>query len=518
MSLLASMEKAFMAAGPAERIVRGAEEFSAWLDEHGAWFVAAFTAIYFPVAILLARRKPFWYDELFTYYIASVPELRSILEILKARIDHHPPEFFLLTRAAALLPVSPHISFRLPEMAGVWLACVCVFLFIRNRTNAVYGAAAALLVVVLEKFDYAIEARPYGLILGFSALALLAWQQAGSGERHRAWCFLLAVATGAAVSSHYYSVLVFTALIAGEAARSLERRKVDFLIWLALLTGAAVAALHLPLVVNSVSGFARKNWANPYAAASIDIYRSLIVEISGPLVVCLIAAILCIAIGTRSWPASRTLPGLPPGDAAAACIMLLQPVIGHAVAVLVTNKIYYSYVIGVVIGFAIVAVLVAYYASSGSTVFGTVLLVVLAAACAVQVYSLPRVFIKPLPSGILSTDRTLPLVIDDPLRALKQWHYEQSEIKGRLRYLVDRESSLRFGAVPSGGTGLITLREYVALPVDTLQNFQAHHKRFFLFTNQSDRGWVLQKYVADGAVVRLLWAEGKERIYIVEAL
>ena len=518
MSLLASMEKAFIAAGPAERIVRGAEKFSAWLDKHGAWFVAAFTAIYFPVAILLARRKPFWYDELFTYYIASVPELRSILEILKARIDHHPPEFFLLKRAAALLPVSPHISFRLPEIAGVWLACVCVFLFIRNRTNAVYGAAAALLVVVLEKFHYAIEARPYGLILGFSALALLAWQQAGSGERHRTWC---SPAGRGDRRCRVVALLLRSGLYGTDCRRGgplsgKTKSRFPHLAGVAYRGGCSGAT---PAAgCEQRVRICQENWASPYAAASIDIYRSLIVEISGPLVVCLIAAILCIAIGTRSWPASRTLPGLPPGDAAAACIMLLQPVIGHAVAVLVTNKIYYSYVIGVVIGFAIVAVLVAYYASSGSTVFGTVLLVVLAAACAVQVYSLPRVFIKPLPSGILSTDRTLPLVIDDPLRALKQWHYEQSEIKGRLRYLVDRESSLRFGAVPSGGTGLITLREYVALPVDTLQNFQAHHKRFFLFTNQSDRGWVLQKYVADGAAVRLLWAEGKERIYIVEAL
>ena len=309
-------------AGLAERISERAETFAAWMEKRGAWFVAVFTAIYFPVTIVLARGRPFWYDELFTYYIATIPDLPKIWQMLAAGIDHHPPEFFLLTRAAASLPFSPNISFRLPEIVGIWLACVCVFFFVRLRTNVLYGAAAALLPIVLGTLWFAIDARPYGLMLGFSALALLAWQLAGSGPHRRVARLVLALACSAAVCSHYYSVLLFAALGAGEAVRSLERRRVDRLVWLALLAGIATAAAHLPLVVSSIDGFGKRNWASPYATVSIDIYRRLAVEISEPLLACLILTAIWLALDLRPSRVPQSPGTLSLSETVAACVML----------------------------------------------------------------------------------------------------------------------------------------------------------------------------------------------------
>ena len=74
---------------------------------------------------------------------------------------------------------------------------------------------------------YAFEARAYGLVLGFAALALLSWQSVALGRRRVLSLVCLAGGLSAAVSSHYYGIFVILPLALGEASRSVSRRRVD---------------------------------------------------------------------------------------------------------------------------------------------------------------------------------------------------------------------------------------------------------------------------------------------------
>ena len=62
-------------------------------------------------------------------------------------------------------------------MLGYLLMSVCVFGFVVRRASRLYGLVAVLLPIATIAHGYAYEARAYGLVLGFSAAALLCWQR-----------------------------------------------------------------------------------------------------------------------------------------------------------------------------------------------------------------------------------------------------------------------------------------------------------------------------------------------------
>src|SRR5262249_60251927 len=96
---------------------------------------------------------------------------------------HLPPSSHSLPRLCMkLFGVNPW-ALRLPEILGVGVMSLCVFVVVSRRSSAAYGLIAMLLPLVTHVFYYATEARPYGLVLGCAALSLLCWQSVASGHR-----------------------------------------------------------------------------------------------------------------------------------------------------------------------------------------------------------------------------------------------------------------------------------------------------------------------------------------------
>src|SRR5262249_41637938 len=151
--------------------------------------------------------------------------------------DQTPPLPFLITRAALALFGANDVAIRLPEVIGFWVMGICLFLFVSRRAPAVYGFLAMLFPLVTGAYQYAYEARSYGLVLGFSGLALICWQSAAGKSRRLLPLIVLALSLAAALSCHYYSAFVFLALAFGETVRSISRRRLDFPIWCALAIG-----------------------------------------------------------------------------------------------------------------------------------------------------------------------------------------------------------------------------------------------------------------------------------------
>ena len=179
--------------------------------------------------------KPLWHDELFTFYIAQARTLPVLFNDIRL-IDLNPPLSYLVTRLSYWIFGVNTLSCRLPEICGFLLAMLSLYLFVRRRAGTLYGLLAAGLLYAGAPGALAIEARPYGLLLGFSALSLLAWQLA----RERKSFAVLLVFTGCGLLlTHIFSVFVWAALTAPEMVRIAQRRKVDW--WL-------VAAWMAPLV------------------------------------------------------------------------------------------------------------------------------------------------------------------------------------------------------------------------------------------------------------------------------
>jgi hypothetical protein len=194
-------------------------------------FVICFGALYLALFIPLASRSNFWYDELFTYYIATLPSPADILQELRMWADHQPPLFYLLSRWTGQLVQPAELGFRLPGIIGFLVLCVCLYYFVEHRTSPFYGAVAMLLPLGSSQITAASDARPYGAAVGCCAVAVLCWQRAADGRWRRITVPGMAIAIAAAISMSYFSVLLLAPLACGELWRLSERRRPDWGYW-----------------------------------------------------------------------------------------------------------------------------------------------------------------------------------------------------------------------------------------------------------------------------------------------
>ncbi|MGE0747244.1 MAG: hypothetical protein AB7K86_18440, partial [Rhodospirillales bacterium] len=406
-------------------------------------------------AAVVSSQRLFWFDELFTYYLAVLP-VGEMVGRLRQGIDHIPPGYFALVHAALSLPIDPHVAARLPSMAGIALAAACTGAFVARRTRPLYGALAAALLLHTAAFDYAIEARPYGLALGFFALALLSWQRAGEPGRGGWSVAGVAVGIGAGISTSYFSSLVVIPIAAGELARIVQRRAIDWPVALAITAGSAVALAYLPFVGSSLDGFAALNWASPTPFGFWAVYDEMTRDLG--IVLIAVAACIVIAAATARGGGTAAASAVPVAEAVALAAVVALPLIGLAVAYAATNKFTMRYFLGASLGFAIVPALVAAWAARQRTRDGRWALAV-AVALFVAVDWLHAAYVLrndgassgPLRAMLSGQPADLPVAVDDPHRLLTAAHYDPPQVARRLWYLIDPEASHRISRMHYSG-------------------------------------------------------------------
>jgi hypothetical protein len=175
------------------------------------------------------------FDELIAYYtdrVATVAEMVRIQATMPVSLD--PPAYHLFSHWLLQTRFDPMTAMRLPSLLGGLLMAFSVYLFTR-RLMGVYAAAMAATGLLLLNALRIVEARPYGILLGATGLALLLWQNCIRGNRRKASLTGLFLVLGLAVSSHYFGILVALPLLIAEGWRSLARRRIDFPVLAALL-------------------------------------------------------------------------------------------------------------------------------------------------------------------------------------------------------------------------------------------------------------------------------------------
>ncbi|HEY7529748.1 MAG TPA: glycosyltransferase family 39 protein, partial [Gemmatimonadota bacterium] len=382
--------------------------------------------------MVLAARRPLWFDELFTLHIASLPDVAAVRRALELGIDHHPLPYWLVTRAALALAGDPALGVRLPALVGFAAAAVCLHLFVSRRTRPLYGLVAAAVPFATATVFYATEGRPYGLALGFASAALLAWQRAAEGSRRAVWLAALAIALAAAISTSYYAVLVVAPLAVGEIVRTARAGRLDAPTWGALAAGSAVSLAYLPGISGSLARLGGPNWAEPHAAAVPRMYLDLFGGLSLTVVAVLgLAGAFLAAEPSASAPARRRPPPL---ELAAAVGFLALPFVAWAAAELVTNRLTARYALAAVLGLAVLAAFVAFVVGRGSSLLGLALLAVLVTGYAGELALAwrrageHREQLRALPALLAEAPGGLPVAVDDPLRALELMHHAPAPV------------------------------------------------------------------------------------------
>ena len=485
-----------------------------------AALVGAYSAVTLVISSLGAWAKPFWYDELHTFYLAQLP-LGRLWSALAAGADQMPPLGFLASRAAQSVFGAGEWSTRLPEILGFWLAGLCLFAFVARRAGAEYGALAATFPLVTAARAYAYEARPYALVLGLGALALLSWQRAADSRRRPAWLAALWMSLALADCLHYYAGLLIVPLVLAEALRCRLARRVDWPMALALLSPALVLLAFLPLIRAGIAIGRENAWNAPEFMSLVHGYP-LLLGYGGAAVLAL-AALACAARrGGSRRPAAPPLLNLP--EMVAAWAFAGLPVAVFVAARLVTNMFHPRYGVAMVLGFSLLVAAAVHRAASGRRS------VALAAAACFALFNLvtgvlvvPREFARgaALRYSLVESSRRLfgdlPIVVDCPLTFVEKWHYASPETRARLVYVADSESSLRYVGSDSSERQLTAAAGTVfPFQVERLSEFQAVNRRFLIYWEPWAAGWPLARWRKSGAHIKAVAGGKGPTLFLVE--
>jgi len=141
-------------------------------------------SVFVPVLVFLACtsvpafRRRLWFDEILTEYIAALPSFGAIYKALAAHAESSPPLFHLVSKLSGTTLGWSALGLRFPAIAGYLAMILCVYFVVRRYTGPLYAAIGALSSYLTKAPYYSTEARPYGLLLGLSCIALVCWQLA----------------------------------------------------------------------------------------------------------------------------------------------------------------------------------------------------------------------------------------------------------------------------------------------------------------------------------------------------
>ena len=496
-----------------------AEEVEAAL-EHGRYFyLITFSILFVAMTALRALAKPFWYDELFTYYMSRLPDTATMWAAVKEGADLCPPLIFLATRASQKVFGDGLIATRLPAILGFLTMLLCLYRFVATRCGAAYGFAAMLFAALSGAYAYSYEARSYGLVLGFCGLSLVAWQSASSGRYRRFAVAGLFFSLTAALLTHCYAVLILVPLGLGELVRTLRQRRIDWPVWIALLSASCCVLSYFPLL-----GASRGvSFDNVTFRPTLRVLSECYLILARPVVAPLIAAFVIVAFmrPDRAPLAPPQEPdGLQPHEIAVAAGLALVPLYAYLVAKFVSHVFMTRYGMAAVVGLSILFAWFIYHAAERRRVTAWALSVLFAAwfVCAFGIWmgstmrtkasasdrdSLPHSY--ELPPELVKTD--LPFVASNGLFFLEADHYAPPTFVSRLVYIADPALAVRYTGSDVFDRGFPVMQKWFPIHahVEDYTTFVHAHRRFLVFGEfDHPLGWVTKKLLDDGAELRFL--------------
>jgi Dolichyl-phosphate-mannose-protein mannosyltransferase len=464
--------------------------------------IAALTALYV-VVVLLANRRFVWFDELFTFDIANAKSIPQMWMLIR-RFDFQLPAGFLLSRFSMEVFGQGKIGLRLPSMLEFYVGSMALFFYVRRKVGIAYAAAAVLILWLGITFHYAMEARPYALLLMFFSILLLCWDIATSAEKRNLALWGAAIANLGMLTTHVLAPLSLLPFLAAEAVRFWRTRKPDFALWAALLLPTAAILLYLPLF----HGYSTIYFPPLYEASLgriLRFYYHTTATISLALFIAVSAALLV----PQAKPQIRSAAHWRPEDLVLFAFLLFNPVLANILLRRTHGAFWDRYAItteaAIYIGMAILLGLrlgnhrLAGYAAAA------ILLIFCLQADVWLIVSTP----SPQDASVLAPIRPdLPLVAASGVTFFEMNHHEKPDLLSRLYFLKDRPVAMEYthtNLFEDRGFGY-GMRPYfpISAKVESYDDFIRQHRQFLILGEYHlPEEWLLRKLHDDGA--RLTW-------------
>lgn len=450
----------------------------------------AYIAVLLVGALIISARRLLWNDELFTYYIATLPSFSQVWAALSTGQELSPPGYYAIVRESLAIFGNNDIALRLPSLMGFLLMTGALFKFVSLRLSPIYGVIAALFPMLTGAQSYSQEARPYGLELGFGALALLCWQRATESRNRSIALGGLLLSLAAAICCHYYGVLLILPLALGEVVRTVERRRIDFAIWACFAASILALLFALPLILIATKQ-AGVFWAQPHWGHGTAFYKDILANSIPAVVMTLTIAIIFADFLTfgRGKQLNTTESRFPDHELGAILGFIALPLFTVFLAMLVTKAFDDRYALPAVLGLSVL------FAQAMHKLLGDRHQVATAIALILLIFVVDlerRVDIDAINGRsrfeesmtLLRSENkeNLPIVIAEPLNFVVFSHYAPADVRSRLVYLSDPALAGRLLGFTSVENGMVQLvGPWFHMKVVPLDAFLASNPRFLLY-------------------------------------
>lgn len=470
-------------------------------DRFPLWFfLVATTCIYWGFAIQLCTDRALWFDELFTYYVASSDSLQTLLAALQKGMDNQPPFDAILRHFSMQLLGQGELAFRFPSMLCIYVTfLLLVWLGIRTHSDLA-GMLAGTLLFLGEGYTYLMEGRPYPVIIALTALCCVFWRLLVDREYKPLYLWgLLGLSLGCALVSHYYTVALVAAVgFASIAACLRQRRILPGIGVMAIVLGGFVLAV-LPYAAAAKSAMGNSFWSPApslpavarVALSQFSTYGFWLVTILG------IASVLFPRAPGQSKIRLNSTEAVLWGT------IMLAPLIHYLVAHLYTNAYVARYsIFALVSGSLVAAIFLARQLPESLQ-----LRFALAACCISLIFfqlrfakaTITKVsFVQELVAG-MSTAGDQDLIIPSVKDYLQLFHYADAQTKKRLVFLYNDPAEILKFKTTTLSLSLRLLSRHLPLTVKDYQPYIQNHKQLVVIKPRDrDFIWLDDQLRADG--------------------
>jgi len=475
--------------------------------------------------IAAAAAKPFWYDEMMTLTVGSQGSWKGIVAAQRQALDSNPPLFYLIENYASKIAGNQEIALRLPSILAFPCTLVCVFVFLRKSAGEMIALLCAGFLLSTELFQYyAVEARPYSMVVACIAFALVCYQRVPS----KVWTVLFAVALALAQCLHYYAFLAIAPFGLAELVYSFRAKKIRWSVWAAMAFGCLPLGLFWPLLSALKSYYGAHNWMRVFGVRGAQQVYGEIMRTgwrTGEAIVAVLFVVLAAEWlrKAREEEADGEKRERELVQIVALGGFLLLPFLGFALTHITNSGLVPRYVLCTLLGIAAALGLLLQRAGRLGLILALVVVGFVGLAevrfwktwetnlAAVKAYGSARErFIEQKGYG------DLPIIVPNGLVVVALAHYADAPFVSRLLFMKQDPEPENPRFTDTIDRELELYQRYAPLKVSTFNEFAGAHNSFLLYLEREHDGEaLLDRLSREGWTTRVLESKGYVRLYLV---
>jgi hypothetical protein len=412
---------------------------------------------------------------------------------------------------------------RLHALLGFWILMIALYAFLKQRLPLPYALMGMVFPMLTFAWFYAFEARAYGIVLGCAGVLLIAWQAVAEDRRRGLSLAAMALAMAVALASHAFGVLLAIPIAVGEVVRSVQRRRVDFAVWVALAAAAPLVLMYPGILA------ATRDWDSTGMQSGLGevpgFYDTMFRSAVAPLLMALLAACL---LPRRDKGAAGAAPVFPRHETAALVAFAVVPVLLLVAGRFLRGFIFYPrYCLPCVIGVGCGLVAMIYRAAGGSRRTGTMMLLVLVAWLGAArgrdafrgMTSPVAQFQEENPLLVEALADGRPVMLDEGWLLLAADFYLPDNLVGRLYFVTDLETAPGYVGQARSDRMMTHIAQLpMRVHVEGWKDFASRNPRFLLQLDEKARQRTFDLLLKGGWSMTVRKHMGSATLYEVSRL